>query len=153
MIDKEAIIIRDSKVQGFGAYLQYSWFVYYGIKNKLENGELPKKSKLEQIAEKTRERILGFQIVYEFFLPNYEINPLAEEQKLWGRLAPDLKNFYNGFINYLKTYSPDDEKDREENKLQFECYLNIWWGLLQEWNTLSNKFKPKLEQAYSFLKE
>jgi len=139
---EELRIIRQMKVHYFGAYLQYCWFSKYILKDK----EVPPKAKLQGLLEKMQDNWNAFEVSYSHILPRARVNPLVEEQTAWNRLSPDLERFIGGFSRFVKDYSPDNLT--EEDKCRLDLYVDIWWALHQEWNNLSNSYKPKLEQTH-----
>ncbi|MEK6927872.1 MAG: hypothetical protein AABX11_05560 [Nanoarchaeota archaeon] len=141
---KELEVIKSMKVPGFGAYLQGVWFDKSDMDRSLQEGKLPSKESLIEITEKMEDRYFKFDHKYNFTLPRQPVNPLKQEQVLWERLSPRIEVFVKGASRVIERYDGTNPQNLETAKR----IINLWWNIHQEWNRLSNSYRPKIEECY-----
>jgi hypothetical protein len=77
-------------------------------------------------------------------LPEQKVNPLKYEQYLWNRLSPRVEVFLNSSNRWIKNYDETNPAHIEPAKR----VVSVWWDIIQEWNQLSNSYRPKIAQGY-----
>lgn len=131
-----------SKIHGFGAYLQSSYFLYGNIVRKRKNDYLPSRAEFRKMYSCMSRFKLDFNITYSEESLMSPTLPLAEEKRRWDEISPDMGKFLEGLRKYKSNYSTRNIS--EEDAIRGKLYFDIWWMYIQEWNKLSKSVKAKV---------
>lgn len=142
----ELKVIFEARVSGFGMYICGAWMDHEILIKDISAKKYPSKQLLTDLYSKMRAARTRFNIAYLMCLPKAPVNPMEKEQRAWQELSPKVKDFLNRFNDFIQGFNP---KSTEEEQLS--GYINEWWGLLQKWNNISESYKPKIEEVYSYL--
>lgn len=138
MLSESALrFVQENKIWGTGAFLQSAFLNFGACSRNIQHGKPPPKETLEEVWQQMTRMRTAFDMQYVIGSPPEMADILGTEAEAWRLLSPRVQSFLERFQTFIASYSVDTSASSVAE------YLQEYWSLIQQWNTLSNSYKAK----------